>query len=427
MIRFKLAAYAFALALTVCSGARAEAPPKAIATRASMPATQPEKLGFSVGGLEAFRKQMHELVDSGRLAGVSVLVARHGTPVLVDVHGQQDLESGTALRYDSIFRIASMTKPVTGVAMMILYEEGKWRLDDPVSKHIPEFADLKVRNSDGVLVKPSRPMTMAQLMSHTAGFAPDPAYDALEFKKANLQAMIDKLSRLPLASEPGADFAYGVTPSIRGYLVEKLSGQSLDQFFKSRIFEPLKMPDTGFWVEPGKLPRAVRASIYDKEGKLIPAQGGPVDIPTSKPVFLNGAGGLVSTLPDYWRFAQMLANDGQLDGVRILKPETVLLMRQNQLEAGVKFDLFGPAVEGMGFGMDFGLVLNPDLLKTPQGKGTFSWGGRWGTWFWIDPTVDLVVVGMIQNVNGFHPASGTPQMGVITPPGIYAALVDRSR
>jgi CubicO group peptidase (beta-lactamase class C family) len=381
----------------------------------------PASVGVSPAGLEALDKTFHSLVDEGQLAGVTTLLARQGKVVHFDAYGVQDVNSKAPVTRDTIFRIASMTKPVTGVAMMILFEEGKWKLDDPVAKHIPEFADLKVKGPNGTLVAQDHPMTMRELMSHTAGFDVSGGYAPdVSDRNQPLQAMIDKLAKLPLAAQPGADWRYGPSVNIQGYIVEKLSGQPLDEFFEQRIFGPLKMADTGFSVAPAKLSRLSAIHTYDAQKKLIAASN-PVD-PTVKPALLSGSGGLFSTTEDYWRFCQMLLSEGEFEGARVLKPETVKLMRQNVLKEGVLVDLYGPSQQGVGFGMDFAVVLDPAKAATPQGKDSYYWGGAFGTWFWIDPTNDLIFVGMIQNLDGSIPGRDTPEVRSISYPLVYGAV-----
>jgi CubicO group peptidase (beta-lactamase class C family) len=384
-----------------------------------VPLAPPESVGFSATGLKAYENALHVLVDEGRLAGVTTLVARRGKVVTFDAYGFKDISAKTPMTKDVIFRIASMTKPIAGVAMMMLWEEGKWTLDDPVHKHIPEFANLKVKTATGV-VPQRHPMTMRELMSHTAGFDVSRGYDDAALSAGNLQDMIDKLARLPLAAQPGTDWRYGPSVNIQGYIVEKLAGQPLDRFLAARIFEPLKMTDTGFWVEKSKAERVARVHTYgpDKKVMVAPASGDP----TRQPRFLSGSGGLLSTTEDYWRFAQMLLNGGELDGARILKSATVELMRTNVLRDGVQVDLYGPKEEGIGFGLDFAIVLEPAKANTPRGRNSFYWGGAFGTWFWIDPTNDLIVIGMIQNAGGSIPTGDTPPLRSISPKMVYAAL-----
>ncbi len=379
----------------------------------------PASAGFSASGVAALNAQMHALVDQRQLAGAVTLLARKGKVVNLDAYGRQDISGPAPIVTDTIFRIASMTKPICGVAMMQLWEQGKWKLDDPVARHIPEFAGLKVKAADGALVEQAAPMTMAQLMSHTAGFGVSSVYAASGLSAGNLQDMIDKLARLPLSSQPGTDWAYGPSVNIQGYVVEKLSGLDLADYMQRHIFTPLKMADTQFWVDPAKAGRVARIHTY-AEGVVVPS--GEARIQTTKPAFLAGSGGLFSTAPDYFRFCQALLDGGVLEGARILKPETVKLMRQSVLRPGVGIDLYGPVQKGLGFGMDFAVHENPAISGLPQGQDSYWWGGAFGTWFWIDPTHDIVFVGMIQNLNGSIPGGGTPAVRESSAKAVYAAL-----
>jgi CubicO group peptidase (beta-lactamase class C family) len=384
----------------------------------------PESVGFSADGLKTFQRTMRALVDDGKLAGVTTLVARHGKVVYLDAYGVQDLATKKPVTKDTIFRLASMTKPIVGVAMMMLWEQGKWTLDDPVVKHIPEFAGLKVATPNGEVPQVT-PMTMRQLMSHTAGFDVNAGYAKANLRDSDLQAMIDKLAKLPLAAQPGSDWRYGPSVDIQGYIVEKTSGQKLDVFLRTKIFEPLGMKDSGFWVDASKADRVTRMFTYDPDKRIMtaPTEGNP----TSKPVFLSGSGGLLSTTDDYFRFAQMLLNGGEANGKRFLKASTVELMRTNVLAEEVKVDTFGPGLPGIGFGLDFAIVIDPTAAKIPDGRNTFYWGGAFGTWFWIDPTNDVVVVGMMQNVSGSSPTGGSPQVRPLSRQLVYQALVDPKR
>jgi CubicO group peptidase (beta-lactamase class C family) len=397
----------------------------AVVLDADDPLASPASVGFSADGVKAFQAAFRALVDEGKLAGVTTLVARHGKVVVFDAYGVQNLETKQPIAKDTIFRIASMTKPIIGVAMMMLWEEGKWSLDDPVAKHIPEFASLKVSTPTGE-VPQTRPMTMRQLMSHTAGFDVSGGYAKMNITDRDqpLQAMIDKLAKLPLAVQPGTDWRYGPSVDIQGYIVEKLSGQTLDVFLKNRIFDPLGMKDTGFWVEESKKGRVTNVHTYgdNKKIKTLERQSDP----TRRPAFLSGGGGLLSTTEDYRRFAQMLLSGGDANARRLLKKSTVELMRTNVLEPGVKVDLFGPSSiqEGVGFGLDFAIVMDPAKANLPDGKNSFYWGGAFGTWFWIDPTNDLLVIGMMQNLDGSRPDRGSPQVRPLSRKLVYAALVD---
>ena len=263
-------------------------------------------------------------------------------------------------------------------------------------------------------------MTMAQIMSHSAGFGVSATYESALLAETDLQGMIDKLKALPLASQPGSAWDYGPSVNIQGYLIEKLSGQPLDAYFEEHIFRPLGMIDTGFRVPADKVSRVVAVHTYDADGRIMARS--PNNVVTSRPQFLSASGGLSSTIADYWRFAQAVANGGTLNGQRILKEETVKLMRTNVLLPDAKVDLYGPSMEGIGFGMDFAIVLDPTAARTPQGVNSFYWGGAFGTWFWIDPTNDLVFIGMIQNLNGSRPDSGTPRVRDLSYGGVYRAL-----
>jgi CubicO group peptidase (beta-lactamase class C family) len=355
---------------------------------------------------------MKAYVDGKQLAGISTTVTRHGQVVHRSVYGQADLAGSKPLRDDTIFRIYSMTKPITGVAMMILYEEGKWKPNDPISRHIPEFKDLKVFKSldaDGkpVLEAPAHAPTVGELMSHTAGFTyglfgaspVDKMYQQANVLGAgSLQQFIERLAPLPLAYQPGQGWVYSVSVDVQGYLVEKLSGKPFPDFLRERIFEPLGMNDTAFFVPESELSRL--ATVYQGGAQGLAPM--PNDPNVSKPpAFPSGGGGLYSTAGDYLRFAQMLANDGELSGVRILAPSSVELMTSNHVPPAVqdaaKFGIGTYRMQpGFGFGFDVAIYEDPAKLGTTAGKGTYLWDGIAGTWFWIDPTNDVVFVGMIQ-------------------------------
>jgi len=400
----------------------------AITLTAANELAPPESVGFSADGLKAFQQTMRALVDEGQLANVETLVARHGKVVELDAYGVQNLTDKKPVTRTTIFRLASMTKPIVGVAMMMLWEQGKWTLDDPVAKHIPEFAGLKVATAAGD-VPQTRPMTMRQLMSHTAGFDVNAGYTKLKLPNRSqpLQSFIDSLAKLPLAAQPGTDWRYGPSVDIQGYLVEKLSGQPLDVFLQTKIFEPLGMKDTGFWVDPSKIDRVTSVFTYGPDKRLMTANAEGQRSPGVKPAFLSGSGGLLSTIDDYFRFAQMVLNGGEANGKRLLKASTVQLMRTNVLAEGVAVDTYGPAQPGLGFGLDFAIVMDPAAANTPEPRGSFYWGGAFGTWFWLDPVNDMVVIGMIQNVNGSSPTGGSPQVRALSRKLVYQALVDRKK
>ncbi len=366
----------------------------------------PEDVGMSSEKIAAFNAGMHEEVDKGNLAGIVTLVARHGKLVQQDVYGYQDLENKVPMAQDTIFRIFSMTKPITGVAMMMLFEEGKFTLDDPVEKFIPEFTNLQVFKEEGangeiITEAPAHKMTMRELMSHTGGLTYGPfsrsPVDTL-YNQANvldrnstLKDMIGKLANIPLRRQPGSLWQYSVSVDVQGYLVEVLSGKPFDMFLQERLFAPLGMTDTRFYVGRDKASRFSREYTSGPNGISSPENGEFID-----PVpFFSGGGGLTSTAGDYLRFAQMVANGGELDGVRLLSPASVDLMRQSQLPAGMTEI---PGYAGNAFGLDFAVVVDPSK-NGGMSAGSYWWWGIAGSWFWIDPVEDLVFVGMIQNRN----------------------------
>jgi CubicO group peptidase (beta-lactamase class C family) len=420
LIRKAAAALAAILGLTAATSVVA----------APLPHAKPEVVGFSVEKLKRLHETMQGLVDQGQIAGGVTLLSRHGHVVSLKTYGKRSLETGEAMPADAIFRIRSETKPVTGVAMLILYQEGKWKLDDPVSLYVPELANLRVASgvdAEGrpILTPAARSPTMRELMTHTAGFAygiaDDPGsvadqayYRAGVLQSDSLQSMVEKVGMLPMYAQPGTVWRYSVAADIQGYIVEKLSGQSLPVFMEERIFAPLGMKDTAFWAPPEKLDRL--AAVYDADpatGKLIPASEGAWRDVTRPPAAPSGGGGLLSTAGDFARFAQMILNGGELDGVRILEPETVALMRLNHLPASFQVTTNGtanvlhpgaakpfPFGAGMGYGLDVAVAIDPAASGAPVGPGTISWGGSAGTWFWIDPANDLFFIGMIQRLGG---------------------------
>jgi CubicO group peptidase (beta-lactamase class C family) len=297
---------------------------------------------------------------------------------------------------------------------MILYEEGKWLPSDPIAKYIPEFAHLKVFNGFDatgkmLLADPDHAPTMHELMTHTAGFTygnadtpVDKMVHDLKLNDAkNLQERIERLAQVPLLYQPGTRWVYSPSMDIQGYIVEKLSGQSLPDFMRDHIFAPLGMTDAGFYVPAGKRARFA-AGYHEANGALVaePTTNGIPDDYATQPTNPEGGGGLVSTAEDYYRFAQMLLNRGQLDGTRILAPATVKLMTSNHLPAALLTGQFHIGIHimrpGFGYGYNCAVIFDPPQADLPDGKGTFFWDGAAGTWFWVDPTNDLVFVGMIQ-------------------------------
>ncbi len=341
-------------------------------------------------------------VDAGRIPGAVLLIARAGKIVSLDAIGFQERRSDTAMKADSIFRIASMSKPITSVAVMTLAEEGKLDIGAPAAQYLPEFKDVKV-GVEGAA--PKRPMTVQDLLRHTSGltygiFGSSPV-DEL-YKKSNIFAgksladMVAAVARLPLAHQPGEVWEYSVSTDVLGRIVEVVSGMELDRFLAERLTMPLRMPDTAFYL---KSSQTARLALPDA------AATRPGPDPTAKPAVLSGGGGMFSTAGDYARFCQMLLNGGELDGVRILSPKTVALMTSDQIPlstdrhsaVAVGLGAFGPTPEmGTSFGLGFAVRTDPGRSPIPGSVGDFSWAGIHGTYFWVDPKEKLVTVLMIQ-------------------------------
>jgi CubicO group peptidase (beta-lactamase class C family) len=442
-LRLAATAAALSLALSPATAPAAPKAPKPVAALAAAPS--PEALGFDSARLARLDAYMSTAVAEGRVAGMTMLLARHGKMVDFKTYGKQSLATGQPMSPDSIFRIYSMTKPITGVAMMILFEEGKWRLDDPVTRYIPEFKTLKVMAGVDNLGAPiledmKRPPTMREVMSHTAGFGyglEDKIYVDKQYREkrvlgaSSLKDMIDRTATIPLVYQPGTSWRYSSAVDIQGYLVEKLSGQKFSDFLRDRIFTPLRMKDTAFYVPPEKAQRLAAVYVGNRETKKIEEAkdlfGNPMPTYLQPPAMESGGGGLVSTTMDYARFAQMLANKGELDGVRILSPATVELMDTNVIPKVALVTSNGNGVAGfneaVGFGLDLMVVKDPRAAGSLEGAGTMSWGGAAGTWFWVDPANDLVFVGMIQRMGG----TGGDDLGAMARTLTYQALVDPAK
>nr|WP_316626869.1 serine hydrolase domain-containing protein [uncultured Brevundimonas sp.] len=382
-------------------------------------AASPEALGFDADRLGALDAYMSGMVEAGMVAGTSTLLMRHGQIVAFNTFGKARLGDGAALTRDAIFRIYSMTKPVTGVAMMILFEEGRWRLDDPVTDVLPELAGQKVfagLGPDGTMLTQDaiRPPTIRELMSHTTGLGYG-LFDVHPIERAYREAgvmmanshedLVRRAATIPLMFEPGTEWFYSIATDLQALVVERLSGQTFGEFLRTRIFAPLGMVDTGFYVPADQVHRLTAMYSGDGKGGLKVATEAfdmPINDYTRPPRFEGGGGGLVSTAIDYARFCQMILNKGELDGVRIVSSARIDLMATNVIPDAVlntanplRLLPFNPA---FGFGLDFAVVIDPQALGAVEGKGTLSWGGGGGTWFWIDPENDLIFVGMIQRM-----------------------------
>lgn len=439
-----LGAALVAAMLTACATVTPETDPVVVETppviekvEAAMVEAAP---AFSVEGIAALENIMGEYVAEGRVYGIHTRLAHKGETVSDYYTGVRGLESQTPIEDDTIYRIYSMTKPITGVAMMMLWEEGKFKLDDPVSLHVPEFENLKVLggvNEDGsaILVDLERQPTMRELMSHTSGFAyglggTDPVNSAFRDKKVlespDLQTFIDQTASIPLLVQPGEHWFYSVGMDIQGYIIEKMSGQTFGEFLETRLFSPLGMTDTGFYVPEDDYDRLSEVYGFDPEtGALVPIPFPGVMFRKETVNFESGGGGLVSTMDDYAQFAQMLVNRGELNGVRILQPETLDVITTNVLPEDAMLSLgglnLGEVYPGLGMGLTFGTVEDPAAVPTQIPAGSFFWSGAASTWFWVDPVNELYFIGMVQIFDNNNP-NGPLEFRQSSSAAIYDAL-----
>ena len=383
-----------------------------------MEQVNPETLGLNAAQLARIGEHLRgRYIEPGKLPGSITLVARYGRVGLLDVAGLSDLERDTPMREDTIFRIYSMSKPITSVALMMLYERGLFSLEDPVHRFIPEWRNLAVRTAGAfplfATAPCERPMTIRDLLRHTSGLTYDflretnldYAYRKLQIGNPapgyTLQHMVDQLAQLPLEFSPGSSWNYSLATDVLGHLIEVLSGQSLPAYLQQTLFEPLGMVDTAFNIAPEKVARL--ASCYERDAakKLVCNDDGQ-DSQFRDRVFWSGGGGLLSTVPDYYRFCQMLLQGGSLDGQRVIGSRTLEYMTANHLPGGV--DLSAIAMgsfsetqyEGVGFGLGFASKIDPVKNGYPASHGSFFWGGLASTLFWVDPAEDLVVIFMTQ-------------------------------
>ena len=361
--------------------------------------------------LDAVAADLQARIDESKLSGAVVMVTQDGEVLMHEAMGYQNVEDQVPMTTDTIFRIFSMTKPVTGTALMMLWDEGKFQLDDPVDLHLPELAGMQVlveENDDGSWsTEPAdHPTTIRELMSHTGGLTYFPPLGSGSIAEAYVESgvgeettlaeSIPNLANIPLVNQPGTKWVYSISADVQGYLIERLSGQTLDSFFQERIFDPLNMVDTGFFVPSEKHHRLSRMYMPSGE-RLIRTDNSPEALGGAfmgKPKFLAGGHGLVSTSMDYMKFATLHLNDGVVDDKRLLSQEALNLMHNNQLPENI--EAISPVYPGNVFGLDFAIVENSEVFQgTPM--GTFWWWGIAGSWFWVDPQNKTVFIGMIQN------------------------------
>ena len=373
-----------------------------------LPRAVPEDVGMSTSRLGRMTPVMQGYVDNGKIPCALTMIAREGKLVHFEKFGMQDIAAAKPIQFDTIFRLYSMTKPITSIAVMMLYEEGHFQLTTPVSEFVPAFKDMKVYTEDGsAIVDAEREVTIKHLLTHTAGLIYesdkddhpiDQLYEDADLYDGDLANMIQKLGGIPLLHHPGDAWKYGMSTDVLGYLVQIVSGMPFETFLKTRIFQPLGMNDTGFSVKVENVDRYSKVYEFGADGTLQPiekvhAATGPLSF------FHSGGGGLQSTAADYLRFCQMVLNGGELDGVRLLGSKTAELVTMNHVPP----DWLAPKRSGTGFGLGFSVVTNVADTHTLGSVGTCSWGGMASTTFWIDPVEDLIGIFMTQLVGADSP------------------------
>lgn len=404
-----------------------------------LPIVAPEEVGFDAAKLNHIETFFEQRVADGEIAGIVTLVARHGKIAHYSAVGYQDVQRGIPMQTESIFRIYSMTKAIATTALMQLYEEGAFQLTDPLSRYIPEFANLEVLRTPGSslddTVELQREPTVQDVLRHTAGLSHglgNSEYDqrfvgsGIFSTETSLEEMMTLLSEIPLMNQPGAQWRYSVGPDVALRLVEVLSGMPADEYLAQKIFQPLGMSDTGYWVGPDKASR-LGPVHWMRNGELVPIdeeyghpRGGVLVEPwsvnsyTFEHEFKGGSYGLLSTAEDYWRFAQAMLNGGELNNEQILGPRTVDFMVSDHLSEQQRFT---PATT---WGLGFSVVENQGQLGIPFSEGTFFWGGAAATTFWIDPEEELVVVGMTQHMAVPGTGAIRGQLAAL----VYGAIVD---
>jgi CubicO group peptidase (beta-lactamase class C family) len=378
---------------------------------------EPSEAGLDPKALDRLDQHVADYVDEGRLPGYLVAVSRGGRVAHLTTHGRRDIAAGLPVEADTLWRIYSMTKPVTAVAALLLVEEGRLSLDDPVERHLPAFAEPRVyvsgSGADMVTRPADGPIRVRHLMTHTAGLTfafyhthpVDALYRAAHLESSvvpgsDLAQTVDVYASLPLQFEPGTQWNYSVASNVLGRLIEVVSGQPLDTFFAERIFAPLGMTDAGFQVTAEQAGRLAQLYGDADGGGIEPIPGLPLH---GRPRFLSGSGGMVASAHDVHRFIELLRRRGELDGIRLLSPETVDLMTANHLPGGADLRAFGskpahdePGNDGVGFGLNVSVVIDPSRTLAPSGLGTYGWSGVATTTFWVDPSRDLTVQFMTQ-------------------------------
>ena len=392
-----------------------------------LPTATPESVGLSSAQLERVTDALQAHVDAGHIAGVVGAVVRHGKLVYMEALGQSNIEAARPMPEDAIFRLYSMARSITSLAAMILWEEGAFRLDDPISQYLPQFEDQRVfadaRSPSMDRTQPRNgEITVEHLLLHTSGMGSRSSSiyraEGVRSRSITVEQMVDNAARTALFEDPGTNWRYGISTTILGRLVEVWSGMGLEDFLKERVYEPLGMTDTGFWVDSDRADRLATVYRPSPAGELRPHQ--IEDVPfTERPVLIEGGVGLVASTMDFLRFSQMFLNGGELDGNRVLQPETVAMMTVNRVPDVLLPIGFGRPTLGQGWGLGFSIVMDASQYAYPVNDGDFWWDGSAGTRFWIDPTEDMITIVMAQvspsRGEGFREEFKT---------GVYGAIIE---
>jgi len=397
------------------------------ASAQSLPTGTPESVGLSSAQLERVTAGLQAHIDAGHIAGVVGAVVRDGRLVYLEALGQSDIEAARPMPEDAIFRLYSMARSMTSLGAMILWEEGAFQLDDPISRYLPQFASQRVfadagspdmdrtqsRNGD---------ITVEHLLLHTSGLGSRSSRiyraEGVRLRSISVEQMVDNAARTPLFEDPGTNWRYGISTTILGRLIEVWSGQPLEDFLQERVFGPLGMTDTGFWVEPEHADRLATVYRPSREGDLRPYQIEEIPF-TERPALIEGGVGLVASTMDFLRFSQMFLNGGELDGNRVLQPETVAMMTVNRIPDALLPIGFGRPTLGQGWGLGFSIVMDASQYGYPVNDGDFWWDGSAGTRFWIDPTENMVTIVMAQ----VSPAGGRGFREEFKT-GVYEAIIE---
>jgi len=384
--------------------------PVCLAAQSDLPMAKAETVGMSTQRLERIHAFMKDYIDTNQIAGSVTLIARKGKVVHFEAQGWRYKEENQPMEKDAIFSLMSMTKPIVSTALMMLWEDGKFMLDDPISKWLPAYSKMMVNDAVQGRVPATHPITIRQILTHTSGLSLEPGN-----RPKTLLENIERSATRPLAFQPGERWQYGASTDYVAALVEKISGKTPDEFIRERIFEPLGIRDTYYNIPKEKVNRVAAVYTPDKDGKIVLRRKPEFHEPTA---YFSGVAGLNGTAADYFRFCQMVLNGGEYEGHRLLGRMTVDMMITNQIGAGKPVYIRGA---GYGFGLGYGILTDPSKAPDALSIGTFTWGGADGTLFWIDPVEDLIGIMMIQ-INPYSHFNIRPLFSVVVSQAITDSL-----